>query len=371
MREQSMTEMVPDSELWQQVVARDRAADGVFFYAVSTTGIYCRPSCPSRRPRRENVRFFESPEDAEAAGYRACHRCEPRSGAGTVTQRRIQRALAYIGEHLDERITLEQLGRAVGLSPFHLQRRFKEAVGVSPREYQDAQRLAAMKARLQDGMSVGSAVWDAGYGSSRGAYDSAAGGLGMTPGEYRRGAPGISIRYAAHDTPFGHLAVGWTDRGVCAVILGDSHDEVVAQLRREFPAADLGADQAADTWVRPILDYLAGVSPGLVVPVDARGTAFQLRVWKALQQIPPGETRSYAQVAEAIGEPGAARAVAGACAANRAALVIPCHRVVRSDGSVSGYRWGPERKRRLLAHEQATRATGASRPGTGRADRQR
>lgn len=344
---------------WRAVLTRDRAWDGRLYYGVRTTGVYCRPSCPSRRPKPENVAFFTTPDRAEAAGYRACHRCHPRSTTGTPTERRIRRAIEYLESHLDERVTLERLGRAVGLSPFHLHRAFKMVVGLSPRGYQDAKRLGAMKARLREGGDVSRAVWRAGYGSVRGAYESAAAGLGMTPGRYRDGADGMTIRYSLHRTRFGRLLVAWTADGVCAVQLGDAPEPLVDALRSEFPAAVLTPERAPATgWVQAVLDYLEGTNPGLAVPVDLHGTNFQLRVWSALRQIPPGEVRSYREVAEAIGAPTASRAVARACATNRAALVVPCHRVVRSDGSPGGYRWGEERKRRLLEHE--ARMTGAN-----------
>lgn len=350
---------IPESDAWDAVLSRDRAWDGVLFYGVRTTGIYCRPSCPARRPKRENAVFFETAEQAEGAGYRACHRCHPKSSSGTPTERRLRRAIEYLEEHLDERVTLEQLGEAVGLSPFHLQRVFKETVGVSPRDYQDARRLEAMKAHLRDGDEVGRAVWRAGYGSVRGAYESAATGLGMTPGQYRDGADGVPIGYSLHHTRFGHLIVGWTPKGVCAVMLGDSPDQLVEELKAEFPAAEVAHDDTvAVDWIQSVLDYLDGEHPGLAVPVDLQGSNFQLRVWKALQDIPIGEVRSYKEIAEAIGAPGSARAVARACATNKAALVVPCHRVVRADGSLSGYRWGEDRKRRLLEHERGLREGG-------------
>lgn len=347
---------VEEEAAWTALLTRDRAWDGSLFYGVRTTGIYCRPSCPARRPKRENVVFFATSAEAEAAGFRACHRCHPASTAGTPTERRLRRAKEYLDAHLGERVTLARLGKAVGLSPFHLQRAFKEAFGVSPRVYQDGRRLEAMKGRLREGDEVGTALWRAGYGSARGAYTSAVAGLGMTPGEYREGGEGVRIRYALHDTAFGHLIVAWTAKGICAVMLGDTPEELVDALASEFPAAERIREQGgAAAWLRAVLDYLDGRDPGLAVPLDLRGTAFQLRVWQALREIPVGEVRSYREMAEALGMPTASRAVARACATNRAALVVPCHRVVRADGSLSGYRWGVERKRRLLEHEARMR----------------
>lgn len=364
MRETEAETSLPEDP-WQVVLTRDRSWDGALFYAVRTTGVFCRPSCPSRRPRRENVTFFAAADDAARAGFRACHRCHPESATGTTTERRIQRAIRYLDEHRDERITLEQLGSVVGISPFHLQRAFRNAMGVSPRQYQEARRLEAMKERLGSGDRVGTAVWEAGYGSVRGAYEAVARGTGMTPGRYRSGAAGLHIRYAVRDTRFGSLLVASSFAGVCAVMLGDDADDVVAQLRAEFPAAAI-SEQDANPAVDHVLAYLEGTHPGLALPLDLHGTSFQLRVWEALRQIPAGEVRTYAQVAQAIGAPGSARAVAGACAANRTAVVVPCHRVVRSDGSLSGYRWGEERKRALLEHEgSSTPSVARQRPTRG------
>lgn len=346
---------------WQAVLGRDRSWDGILFYAVRTTGIYCRPSCPSRRPRRENAVFFGSAEDAEAAGYRACHRCHPDSSTGTPTEHRVQKALDYLNQHLSDRVTLEELGDAVGLSPFHLQRVFKDAVGLSPHAYQNARRLEMLKKHLQDGSKVGRAVWRAGFGSVRGAYQSAGSGLGMTPGQYREGGRGVVITYTVHRTAFGRLIAAWTERGVCAVMLGDSADQLIEDLKAEFPGAEVGeAAGEAKAWIDALLRYLEGEHPGLSIPVDLHGTTFQLRVWNALREIPPGEVRSYRQIAEAIGAPNASRAVARACATNKTALVVPCHRVVRSDGSLSGYRWGEERKQELLSLERRMRDRGES-----------
>ena len=348
---------VSDDAAWQAVVSRDRSRDGELFYAVRTTGIYCRPSCPSRRPKRENVRFFASAEDAERAGFRACHRCHPRSTTGTTTERRLRRAARYLDEHGDERVTLERLGSVVGLSPFHLQRAFKEAYGVSPREYQEKRRLEAMKASLSDGDRVGRAVWSAGYGSVRAAYESVARGTGLTPGQYRSGAEGVAIAYTVRPTRYGQLLVGRTDRGICAVLLGDSPERLADDLRREFRSAVVAAGDADEAgWVDAVVASVEGRHPGLAVPLDLHGSAFQLRVWKALREIPAGEVRTYGQVARAVGAPTAARAVARACATNRTAVLVPCHRVVRSNGTPGGYRWGEEHKRQLLAHERSVRA---------------
>ena len=347
----------PD-ESWAAVVARDRAYDGAFVYAVRTTGVYCRPTCPSRRPLRENVRFYPRPDAAERAGFRECKRCRPRrpeAAEGAVAEARIRRALAYLDAHVDEPVTLAALAHEVGANPHHLQRAFTRHVGLSPKRYQRARRLERFKARVQDGDTVSRATYEAGFGSSSSLYAAAGSGLGMTPAAYRRGGRGVQLRYAVASTPFGALLVAATARGVCAVSLGDSDAELEAGLRREFPHAELARDDAAGAeWVAAIVAQMDGAgerAPAL--PLDLHGTDFQMRVWRALREIPFASTRSYASVAAAIGEPGAARAVARACAANRVALVVPCHRVVREDGASSGYRWGAARKQRLLEHERA------------------
>jgi AraC family transcriptional regulator of adaptative response/methylated-DNA-[protein]-cysteine methyltransferase len=370
---------------WAAVEARDAGCDGEFVYAVASTGVYCRPSCPARRPRRERVAFFPHPSAAEAAGYRACRRCRPRAGApsdapagqgpggsnpagqgpGGSNQPghdgRLERARLFLEAHIDETVTLERLGRQVGLSPYHLQRTFKRATGVTPKDYVLARRLERLKARLREGDTVTTATFEAGYGAGSRLYEQANARLGMTPGTFRRGGRGMRIGYAVVACPLGMLLVGATARGICAVKLGNSEAELLEGLRREFPAAELGpAEEALQSWVEEILAALASPARPLELPLDVGGTPFEWRVWRALQEIPPGATRSYGEVAAAIGAPGAARAVARACAANRAALVIPCHRVVRGDGEIGGYRWGSERKRRLLQAEKAGTASRAT-----------
>jgi AraC family transcriptional regulator of adaptative response/methylated-DNA-[protein]-cysteine methyltransferase len=275
----------------------------------------------------------------------------------------VARALAHIDAHLDERLTLDALASVAGVSRFHLQRTFKRLVGLSPKQYHDARRLERLKAQLKRGDTVSRATFEAGFGSSRAVYEKADAGLGMSPAAYRRGGAGVRIRYALARTKLGSLLVAATERGVCAVSLADSEEQLVAGLEREFPNAQIGADDGAlKEWVAAIVEHIEGVRTNLAVPTDLAGSEFQLRVWRALQDIPFGSTRSYAEVAAAIGQPSAARAVARACAANRVALVVPCHRVVREDGSTSGYRWGAERKRRLLEQERyiATAATSLS-----------
>lgn len=341
-----------DERAWAATAERDRRFDGSFVYAVATTGIYCRPSCPSRRPKRENVGFFETVEEAEAAGYRPCRRCRPDRPGGTPTERAIERAREHLARHRDETVTLAALAEVAGLSPHHLQRTFKRIVGSTPREYQASLRLEAFKREARSS-NVLDATFAAGYGSSRALYEQAGRGLGMTPGAYRRGGRGVAIRYTVENSRFGLVLVAATDRGVCAVLLGDEETALVAELEEEFPgASEIGRDDAGlSDWTAPIVAYLDGVHAHPSVSVELEGTDFQRRVWRALQQIPYGETRSYGEIAERMGRPGAARAVAGACARNRVALVVPCHRAVRGDGAPGGFRWGSGRKRELLRLE--------------------
>ena len=341
---------------WNAVVARDASQDGRFVTAVLTTGIYCRPSCASRRPRRENVRFFASPAEAEAAGFRACRRCRPSSAEPPSSVRAVQRAVAFLETHADETVPLAVLARVAGLSPFHLQRTFKKLVGVTPKRYADAQRADRLRALLKDGASIASAAFEAGYGSSSRAYAHASARLGTTPARYARGGRGLHVRYATVGTPLGRLLVGATDRGVCAVKLGDSDRVLETGLRNEYPEAILEkAPSALGEWTSAIAASLAGPADLSAIPLDLRATTFQRRVFEALRRIPRGETRSYAELASAIGQPTAVRAVASACARNPVALVVPCHRIVRSDGSPGGYRWGEDRKRALLEKESGRR----------------
>jgi AraC family transcriptional regulator, regulatory protein of adaptative response / methylated-DNA-[protein]-cysteine methyltransferase len=338
---------------WHAVTARDSAHDGEFVFAVSTTGVYCRPSCPARRPRRENVTFFLRPEQAEQAGFRACLRCRPRSLGGNPQSDWAKGVCRYIEQHLDEAITLKQLGKAFQQSPFHLQRRFKAAIGISPREYADSCRLRLLKRNLQAGDNVTRAMYDAGYGSSSRLYERTSSQLGMTPDKYRRGAIAATIRYAISDSPLGRLLVAATDKGVCSIQFARSDGELLEGLKREFPFAVRKRDEGAlQAWTEALLAKMTGKELDAALPLDIRATAFQRRVWTYLQSIPFGATRSYSQVAKAIGQPSASRAVARACATNPVAVAIPCHRVVREDGSISGYRWGVERKKALLEMEQ-------------------
>src|ERR1022692_1313678 len=342
-----------DDQRWNAVVARDSAHDGGFVFAVASTGVYCRPSCPARRPRRENVTFYSRPEQAEKAGFRACLRCRPGSISGNPQSDSAKQICRYIEQHLDETITLERLGKVFGQSPFHLQRRFKAALGITPREYADSCRLRLLKRNLQAGDNVTRAMYDAGYGSSSRLYEKTAAQLGMTPDKYRRGAIAASIRYALADSPLGRMLIAATDKGVCAIQFARSDGELIEGLKREFPfAARKPDDGGLQAWVAALLSKMSGHELNAALPLDIRATAFQRRVWTYLQSIPFGATRSYGQVAKAIGQPTASRAVARACATNPVAVAIPCHRVVREDGSISGYRWGVERKKSLLEMEQ-------------------
>jgi len=349
---------VDEATAWNSVLARDPAADENLFYGVTTTGIYCRPSCPSRRPKRENISFFSSTEAAERAGFRACQRCRP--NRPKAPHAAIQRAREYIDEHagdLDERITLSLLSEHAGLSPFHLQRKFKQTVGLTPAQYVRARKSAKLKTELKRGETVSRASFGAGYGSSSRAYEDAAMHLGMTPAAYKRGGAGTRIDYVTAKTSLGILLVGATERGVCAVTLGDTEHGVEDALAREYPAAQRRRVGASDgnlhAWVEAVTAAVEGAQSRVDIPLDVQGSAFQWKVWRELQKIPVGQTRSYSDIATAIAAPRAVRAVASACANNRVALLIPCHRVIRQSGELGGYRWGLERKRRLLEKERA------------------
>ena len=344
-----------EENYWQAVLERDTTFDGTFVFAVRSTGIYCNPSCPSRRPRREQVVFFPQPAAAEQAGFRACRRCYP--GEVTLQESQIelvQHACRYIETHLEEPLTLAALGNQVHLSSYHLQRVFKRVMGITPRQYAEACRLGQFKTQLKDGEPVTRALYDVGYGSSSRLYERTHAQLGMTPGVYRRGGKGMCINYTIVNCPLGRLLVAATEKGICAVSLGDADTTLETALAGEYPAAEIHRDgNDLGHWVKAILDYLNGQQPDLNLPLDVQATAFQWRVWQELRAIPYGSTRSYTEVAQAVGNAKAARAVAQACATNPVALVIPCHRVVREDGNFGGYRWGMTRKQQLLAQERA------------------
>jgi len=347
----------PTETQWQAVLARDASQDGNFVFAVSSTGVYCRPSCPSRRPRRENVTFFHRPDEAEKAGYRACLRCRPKAIGGNKQAEMVKAVCRYIERHLDEPVTLSRLGAEFHQSPFHLQRSFKALLGISPRAYADSCRMNQLKRNLQAGHSVTRAMYDAGYSSSSRLYERTASQLGMTPDKYRRGAIAAPIRYTFADSPLGRMLIAATEKGICTIQFADSDDELEHGLRHEFPFAVRRRDDAAmQTWKDNLLRKMHGHKLRSSLPLDIQATAFQRRVWTQLQAIPFGATRSYAQVAKAIGQPTATRAVARACATNPVAVAIPCHRVVRKDGDMGGYRWGVERKEALLQLESAEAA---------------
>jgi len=339
---------------WQAVLARDASRDGVFVFAVTSTGVYCRPSCPSRRPRRDRVRFFSRPDEAERAGFRACLRCRPRDPDSRM--KTVESICQFLQQHADEPVTLAALSERFRMNPFHLQRVFKSALGVSPREYADAIRMKSFKSQLRSGRSVTDAIYEAGFGSSSRLYERSAPQLGMTPATYQRGGKGVFIRYTTLDSPVGRMLLAATDHGVCAISFGDSDGVLLEGLRREFPDATLRRGEVVlRRWVRALLEQLHGERPLPQLPLDVQATAFQRRVWEHLRSIPYGTTKSYGQVARAIGTASSARAVARACASNPVAVAIPCHRVVRGTGDLGGYRWGAERKKALLAMEQSAR----------------
>lgn len=334
---------------WNAVAARDPWFDGRFVYAVSSTNVYCRPSCPARRPARNRTAFFASPAEAEAAGYRACLRCRPGSRESSRIEGIIAATRRYLDTHADEPLSLKDLAGRAGLSPFHLQRMFRRLIGLSPKAYQDGVRWRQFSTAVKNGATVTRALYEAGFGSSSRLYERASAELGMAPSAVGRGGAGVTLRYTTVPTEFGPLCVAASDRGLVAVRF-ERRAAALAALKREYPNARLRADQRGLLpEVRSLLECLRGGRPDL--RLDLRGTSFQRKVWAALQQIPWGSVRTYSEVARSIGQPGAARAVARACAANRLALAVPCHRVVRADGRLAGYRWGVQRKRRLLACE--------------------
>jgi AraC family transcriptional regulator of adaptative response/methylated-DNA-[protein]-cysteine methyltransferase len=345
--------MLNAEECWSAVTGRDALADGRFVYAVRTSGIYCRPSCPSRLPLRKNVSFYETDSAAEAAGFRACKRCRP--AEGSLADRHVAaigRACALIRER-EALPNLSELADAAGISRYHFHRVFKQITGATPREWGEAHRLGRFAERLDAGEQIAQSVYAAGFGASSRAYAAAPNGLGMTPGARRRGGKGETIRYTIVPTALGHAIVAATERGICMTALDDDPARLEAELRRRFPAAALApADAALAGWAEQIVRFITrpGAHPDL--PLDIGGTAFQAMVWRALQKIPPGRTTSYSEIAAALGRPQAVRAVARAIASNNHAVLVPCHRVIRSDGALSGYRWGVERKRALLARER-------------------
>lgn len=344
---------ISDEKAWDAVQRRDPSFDGRVFFAVRTTGIYCRPSCPARRPLRDNVRFFTTRADAETAGFRACRRCRPAAERGPAAAL-ATRVRKLLDAHPDG-ITLAELAQRTGVSPHHLQRVFREQTGVTPKQYLAAQRTDRLRRTLKEGRDVTTATYEAGYGSSSRLYSQSNSRLGMTPATYRDGGRGMEVRFTSVPTSIGTLLVAVTDRGVCAVSLGDSASKLERELRDELPNATISRvdHPALAHAVMTIVDQIEGRGThSAELPVDLLATAFQLRVWQELRRVPYGETRSYGEIAAAIGQPKAVRAVASACARNRVAIVVPCHRVVRNDGASGGYRWGAARKRALLKRER-------------------
>jgi AraC family transcriptional regulator of adaptative response/methylated-DNA-[protein]-cysteine methyltransferase len=370
---------------WQQVLARDRSADGQFFYAVKSTRIYCRPSCPSRRPTRRNVSFFATSAQAEQAGFRPCKRCEPNNAAPRLDPQAplIQAAVNYLAERPTEKVQLEELSRATGASRLTVLRAFRRVLGVSPREYARAQRMALFQDALRPDQPVAAssaerrrrrssdspkritdAIYEVGFGSSSRLYESSAQSLGMKPTALRNGGDGLAIRYTTAACVLGRVIVAASDIGICSIAFAATDAEAVADLRKRFPKAQLAEDKKAAGWLTQgvafVLSQTSEHPLAATFPLDVRATAFQQRVWKALQEIPRGETRSYSDVARELGRPSAARAVAAAIGSNPIALAIPCHRVIGQDGSLTGYRWGLERKRKLLKAEGSSLARLAS-----------
>lgn len=349
------TEPIPTQSdpRWQQVVTRDASADGAFVYAVRSTGVYCRPSCPSRRANPANVSFHDTPAQAEAAGFRPCLRCHPKGQSPAQATVALVAEACRLIETADDTPSLDQLAERIGLSPWHFHRQFRAVTGLTPRQWAAAHRAGKLRGELADtAASVTGAIYGAGFNSNSRFYEQADGRLGMTPSTWRKGGQDMDIRFAVAQCALGAILVAESVRGICAISLGDDPDPLVRELQDRFPRANLiGDDPDFDARVAQVIAFVEAPGIGLSLPLDIQGTAFQERVWQALRQIPAGQSASYADIASAIGAPRAVRAVAGACAANRIAVAIPCHRVLRTDGSLSGYRWGVARKRALLDSE--------------------
>ena len=345
-------EAIEHDPRWRAILNRDSSADGKFYYSVKSTGVYCKPSCSSRRARPENVQFHRTRADAERAGFRPCRRCKPdQPGLAEQNARRIAQACRLI-DQADEAPSLAKLAAAAGMSPYHFHRMFKAATGLTPKEYAEAQRSKRMRASLERSNTVTDAIYEAGYQSSSRFYDNANGVLGMTPSKFRSGGAETDIHFALGECSLGSILVAQSNKGVCSILIGDDPAALVHDLEDRFPKANLiGSESGYEKTVAKVVGLIEEPGVGLDLPLDIRGTAFERRVWKALQQIPPGSTATYSDIAKKIGRPKAVRAVAQACGANSLAVAIPCHRVIRTDGSLSGYRWGVDRKRALLARE--------------------
>ena len=344
--------VLSDDEKWTAVNHRDDRFDGAFVFAVRSTRVYCKPSCPARRPGKQQVLFFPGAIEAERSGFQPCHRCRPSEAGPSSKANLIDRACRYIEANLQGKLNLAILSRQVGLSPYHFQRTFKKVLGVSPREYIKARRLFRMKRFLRNGETVNDSLYNAGFSSRSRVYEDVPGGFGVNPGEFRRGGEGLQIRYSIMDSPLGRLLVAATERGVCSVCIGDSDQFVESSLAEDYPHAILSrSDEAMEECTGAFAKYFDGQHLAINLPLDVKATAFQSRVWKLIQSIPFGRTKTYSDIAKELGEPEASRAVARACATNPVALVIPCHRVVGKDGSLRGYRWGIKRKHALLKLE--------------------
>jgi len=338
---------------WQATLHRDARADGSFFFAVRSTHVYCRPSCPARRPLRRNTLFFRTPQDAEREGFRPCHRCRPKQQDSAIAL--VQRVAAVLATADEDSPRLSELAAEVGASPAQVRRAFRKATGLSPKHFQQAFRLQRFKLMLRDGNTVTDALYACGFGSASRLYEKANAHLGMTPAAYRKGGTGMEIKYTVADTSLGQVLVGATQRGVSAVYLGENERALVDELRKEYANAKLvPTTDANDHWLKEIVRRVEGNVPSVELPLDVQATAFQHRVWQELQKIPPGTTRTYTQVAKSLGKPNSVRAVARACATNPVSIVVPCHRVIRTDGSLAGYRWGLSRKQKLLEREAAS-----------------
>jgi len=353
--------MLDFEQCWAALESRGAGASSGFFYGVRTTGVYCRPGCTSRLPLRRNTMFFETPAAAEAAGLRPCKRCRPTDGSAASRHvAAIEKACALLRKS-DTTPTLAELADAAGISRFHFHRVFKQIIGATPRDYARTHRLGRFADKLDRGQPLTEAIYASGFGSSSRAYEAAPSGLGMTPGARRHGGIGQTIRFVTVETPIGWALVAATERGICMTALADDRESLVGALRQRFPAAEMVAEDAGlKDWAGRIVRFITAPDQNLDLPLDIQGTAFQARVWRALQKIPLGKTASYTEIAAALGQPKAVRAVAQACAANKLALLVPCHRIVRRDGDLAGYRWGVERKRALLAAEHEATATDAA-----------
>jgi AraC family transcriptional regulator, regulatory protein of adaptative response / methylated-DNA-[protein]-cysteine methyltransferase len=351
--------LAAETARWLAVQTRDPRWDGGFVYAVRSTGIYCRPTCPSRRPRRERVLFFAAPDAAEQHGFRACRRCRPRETSANRSQADVVAKIcchieSCIAAEAEGRLTLSALAARASTSPHQLERWFKKIIGITPRQYTDARRMHHLKNRLKEDNDVTTALYHAGFGSSSRLYERAPAQLGMTPATYRNGGTGMSMGYTIASCPLGKILVAATTRGISALYIGEDDAALRAELGKEYPRAEIHVDRSSlRGWVRTLVEHLRGRAPNMNLPLDVQATGFQRRVWEELQRIPYGSTRTYTEIARAIGRPTAARAVARACATNPVSVVIPCHRVIREDGALAGYRWGLKRKRALLERESA------------------